>query len=79
VARGLGDVDDRYATQFLQAFTAMLTETRLHDRVVIAVVAADDVHDADGGEVALEVALDRFGTEVGVRPMISVPREPLSG
>ncbi len=70
---GLGDVDDRNVEQLLQAFPAVLAETRLDHRVELPWVAGHGVHHGDGGEVALEVPLDRVGADGRRQGTISVP------
>ncbi|MNE68878.1 hypothetical protein D3C80_1645620 [compost metagenome] len=46
----------------------MFAVTGLDHRVIGLVVAEDPLHDADGGQVALEIALHRLGTDARRQP-----------
>ncbi len=71
----LGDVDDGDVEELLEAFATVLPVSGLDDRIELAVVVEHGVHDAEGGEVALDVASHDSAPKVGVSPMIEVPAE----
>ncbi len=62
---GVGNVHHRHVEQFLQAFAAMFAITGLDHGIVGPFKGQDPVHHRDGRQVALEVALHRFGAEPG--------------
>ena len=63
VAAALGDVHDRHLEDLLQGLAPVLPVAGLDHGVVRLAEAHHPVQHRDGGEVALEVALDGLGAE----------------